>query len=157
LDHWAADPSLKDVIAAWEKGDQAGNTNLTVAALQTYTTLLNISSLPSSGIIAVGSVHQKTVANLIIELLGQLKHIHKYLVQQGKNELTTAALELVNALLKIVRFAPSRSASSRKIWTSLNLDARAVIRLLGTKRKIPMVTKAGRRPGENPCYRLPPR
>lgn len=149
LQHWQSDPSLKDIIAAWEKGDQSGNTSLTVAALQTYATLLRVASLPSSGIIAAGSENQKSLVALLAELINQLKHVQKYLVQQGKNDLTTAALGLVSALLRIVSYAPSRATTVRRVWQTLNLDSRAIIRLLGTKRKVPIVTRRGQKPGQS--------
>ena len=148
LEHWSRDPALKDLLAVWERGDQSGNSALTVAALQTYSTLLRVASLPSSGIIALGSPYHAALAGLIIEVTGQLKHLQKYILQQGKNDLVTAALELVGALLGIAKYAPARNATARKVWQALNLDAKAIIRLLGTKRKIPLITKQGRKPGE---------
>lgn len=148
LSYWQEDPALKDIVAVWERGDQAGNNPLTVAALQTYTTLLNIASLPSSGIIALGSPYQSPLAKLINELVKLLHYLHKYFRQSGQNDLATAGLELVGALLKIARFTPARNTTSRKIWQALELEAKDVCRLLGTKRKVPMITKQGRRPGE---------
>lgn len=75
-----------------------------------------------------------------------LHYLTKYLASPGKNDLTTSALELVAALLKIVRLTPQRASTSRKIWTALQLDGKILGRLLSTKRKIPLITKHGRKP-----------
>lgn len=150
LTHWESDPTLKDVLACWERGDQSNNTLLICAALQTYTTILNLSVQPSSGILLPGSKYAAALQGLVQELVnGLVKYTQKYLSQQGKIDLTTASLELVAALLRIVRFAPARNATSRKVWQTLNLDPKVICRLLTTKRKVPLITKHGRKPGKS--------
>lgn len=146
LAHWQTDPGLKDVVAAWERGDQSGNNNLTVSALHTYANLLTVAVTPSAGLIALDSPYQSTLASLIQEIIPLLHYLQKYLNLPGKNDLATASLELIGALLKLVRHGSARNATNRKIWEALNLDARAICRLLATKRKIPLVNKYGRKP-----------
>lgn len=146
LSHWQRDPGLKDVAATWERGDQIGDNNLTISALHVYANLLNVACSPSAGLIALDSPYQTTLASLIQELIPLLHYLTKYLNLPGKNDLATASLEVVGALLKLVRHGSARNATNRKIWEALNLDSRAICRLLGTKRKIPLINKHGRKP-----------
>lgn len=146
LSHWQRDPGLKDVVATWERGDQIGDNNLTISALHVYANLLNVACSPSAGLIALDSPYQTTLASLIQELIPLLHYLTNYLNLPGKNDLATASLEVVGALLKLVRHGSARNATNRKIWEALNLDSRAICRLLGTKRKIPLINKHGRKP-----------
>lgn len=146
LAHWQRDPRLKDVAAAWERGDASGNNNLATSALHVYANLLNVAVSPSAGLIALDSPYQATLASLIQKLIPLLHYLQKYLNTAGKNDLATASLEVIGALLKLVRHGSARNATNRKIWEALNLDARAICRLLATKRKIPLINKHGRKP-----------
>lgn len=147
MEYWQKDADLKILVAVWERGDQAGNTALTVAVLQTYATLLSISTRSSTGFAAIGSPYQGTLAKFVSSLVGLLHYVKPYLHQQGKNELATAALDMLNALLHLIRMSSARNATARKVWVSLNLDSKVICRLLGTKRKVPLITKHGRRAG----------
>ena len=151
LEYWQTDPTLKILVAAWERGDQANNTDLTVAVLQSYAVLLIIALDPATLILETNSPHQKSLSQLLNGLIDLLHFATKYLGQHGKNDLVTASLELVIALLRVAKLSPARSAVIRRIWLALNVDARVLNRLLSTRRKVPLVTKSGRQPGACSC------
>lgn len=133
-------------MSTWERGEATSNNALTISSLHVFTSLLNVACSPSAGLIALDSPYQSTLASLIQEVIPLLHYLQKYLNLPGKNDLATASLELIGALLKLVRHGSARNATNRKIWDALNLDARAICRLLSTKRKIALVNKYGRKP-----------